>query len=138
MADDEKNELVPKKQSLFPLTPDDIVDNALQNLDEKQAREVTQKAADEVVQIAVEKRRAEYRNSAAREEMRNVVDNANILDERGGEYKINSTFETASGTTSVEIQNSKKSNSNPALIIAFTVFAIAIIMLLVFIFTGRI
>ncbi|MGI8670270.1 MAG: hypothetical protein ACR2J3_10570, partial [Aridibacter sp.] len=72
--DDEKDEIVPKKQSLFPLTPDDIVDNALQNLDEKQARQVTQKAADEVVNIAIEKRRAEYRNNAAREEMRNVVD----------------------------------------------------------------
>ncbi|MEZ5346883.1 MAG: hypothetical protein R2681_15155 [Pyrinomonadaceae bacterium] len=110
MEEEEKNELVPKRQSLFPLTPDDIVDNALQNLDENQARQVTQKAADEVVRIAVEKRRAEHRNSAAREEMRNVVENANILDQRGGQYKINSTFETASGTTNVEIQNSKESS----------------------------
>lgn len=44
--DDENNEIVPKKQPLFSLTPNDIVDNALQNLDEKQVREVTQKAAD--------------------------------------------------------------------------------------------
>lgn len=104
---DENNKLEPKKQSLFPLTPEDIVDNALQNLDEQQARRVTQKAADEVVRIAVEKRRAEYRTSAAREEMRNVVENANLLDQRGGDYKISSTFETASGTTNVEIQKSK-------------------------------
>jgi predicted nucleic acid-binding Zn ribbon protein len=45
--DDESDELVPQKQSLFPMTADDIVDNALQNLDEKQAREVTKKAADD-------------------------------------------------------------------------------------------
>ncbi|MCB1023123.1 MAG: hypothetical protein KDB79_01950 [Acidobacteria bacterium] len=111
MEEEEKEEIeiVPKKRSLFPISPDDIVDNALQNLDEKQARQVTQKAADEVVKIAVEKRRAEYRNSAAREEMRNAVENANVLDQRGGQYKINSTFETASGTTNVEIQNSKES-----------------------------
>src|SRR5688500_10166082 len=77
--EDENKELVPKKQSLFPLSPEDIVDNALQNLDEKQARRVTEKAADEVVRLAVEKRKAEYRNSAAQEEMRNLINNANLL-----------------------------------------------------------
>lgn len=132
--DDEKDEIVPKKQSLFPLTPDDIVDNALQNLDEKQARQVTQKAADEVVNIAIEKRRAEYRNNAAREEMRNVVDNANILDKTVSEYKINSTFETASGTTSVEIQNSKQT---PVLFIVVGIGLLVVILLLVFMFLIR-
>ena len=112
MEDEEKTELVPRKQSLFPVTPDDIVDNALQNLNEDQVRQATQKAADEVMDIAIEKRRAEYRNNAARDEMRNVVENANVLDKTVSKYKINSTFETASGTTSVEIQNSKdESNS---------------------------
>jgi hypothetical protein len=104
---DDAEEIVPKKQTLFPLTADDIVDNALQNLDEKQAQEVTRKAADEMVRIAVEKRKAEYRSSAAQDEMRNLIDNANLLDQRGGDYKINSTFETATGTTNVEIQKSK-------------------------------
>ena len=129
MGNDEKKELIPKRQSLFPLTPDDIVDGALQNLDEKQAREVSQKAADEVVKIAVEKRRAEYRSTAARDEMRNVVENANLLDERGGEYKINSTFETASGTTNVEIQNAKSTNFTPALIFALGFIALVLIVL---------
>ena len=129
--DDEKKELVPKKQSLFPVTPDDIVDNALQNLDEKQARQVTQKAADEVVRIAIEKRLAEYRNDSAREEMRNVVENANLLDERGGDYKINSTFETASGTTNVEIQSSMRSPKN---LIAIALGLIIIIIIAFFVF----
>ncbi len=133
--DDEKNEIVTKKQSLFYLTPDDIVDNALQNLDEKQVREVTQKAADEVVKIAVEKRRAEYRNNAAREEMQNVVGNANILDRTVSEYKINSTFETASGTTSVEIQNSKSKNQ-VLLVVAIFGFLI-VIAILAFLFFGK-
>ena len=133
--DDEKTEIVPKKQSLFSLTPNDIVDNALQNLDEKQVREVTQKAADEVVKIAIEKRRAEYRNNAAREEMQNVVDNANILDKTVSEYKINSTFETASGTTSVEIQNSK--SKNQTLIIAVVFGLLIMIVILAFLFLGK-
>lgn len=138
MADDEKNELVPKKQSLFPLTPDDIVDNALQNLDEMQARQVTEKAADEVVQIAVEKRRAKYRNDAAREEMQNVVENANILDQTVSKYKINSTFETASGTTSVEIENSKlEPKSNSSVTIAFVVGFLVLATILIVVFLTR-
>lgn len=102
--DDESTEIVPKKQSLFPISAEDIVDNALQNLDENQARRVTEKAADEVVRLAVEKRKAEYRSIAAQDEMRNLIHNANLLDDQVGDFKISSTFETASGTTNVEIR----------------------------------
>lgn len=126
--EDEKQELVPKKQTLFPLSAEDIVDNALQNLDETQARRVTEKAADEVVRLAVEKRKAEYRNSAAQEEMHNLINNANLLDQRVGDYKIQSTFETASGTTNVEI---RKSGRSPVTMIAL-VAGIAVLILLVF------
>ena len=124
--DEQNEELVPKKQSLFPVTPDDIVDNALQNLNEKQAAEVTRKAADEVGRIAIEKRKAEYRSSTAQEEMRNLINNANLLDQRGGDYKINSTFETATGTTNVEIRKSKST----AFIIAGIVGLIIVLILL--------
>ena len=65
MDKEESLELTPKKQSLFPLSAEDIVDNALENLTEAQAQRVTEKAADEIVRLAVEKRKAEYRNSAA-------------------------------------------------------------------------
>ncbi len=119
--------MVPQKQSLFHMTAEDIVDNALQNLDEQQAREVTKKAADEVVKIAVEKRKAEYRSDRAQEEMRNLINNVNLLDEKVDDYKINSTFETATGTTSVEI---KKSKSNTIILIV----AVAILVLLVLLF----
>lgn len=127
--EDEKIELAPKKQSLFPVSAEDIVDSALQNLDEEQARQITRKAAEEVVKIAVEKRRAEYRNAAAQDEMKNLIDNANLLDTRGGDYKINSTFETASGTTNVEIHKSKFSQTQ---IIAASIGLIAVILLLLF------
>jgi len=116
---------------LFPLTADDIVDNALQSLDERQAREVTKKAADEVVRLAVEKRKAEYRGHAARDEMRNLIDNANLLDRRGGDYKINSTFETATGTTNVEI---RKSRQTTVVVVAALV---AVLLLLSFLFFNR-
>jgi len=125
--DDESEDLVPQRQPLFPVTAEDIVDNALLNLDEHQAREVTKKAADEVVRIAIEKRKAEYRTDRAQDEMRNLINNADLLDQKVGDYKINSTFETATGTTSVEI---KKSRTNFILIVA----GIAIIALLVLLF----
>ena len=124
MDDDQTTDLVPKKQSLFPISGEDIVDNALQNLDEAQAKRVSEKAADEIVRLAVEKRKAEYRNSAAQEEMQNLITNANLLDRQVGDYKISSTFETASGTTNVEIRKSAFTGSRLLLIVAIAVFVI--------------
>ena len=126
MDDDESIELVPKKRSLFPVSAEDIVDNALQSLDEGQARRVTEKAADEIVRLAVEKRKAEYRNSAAQEEMHNLINNANLLDRQVSDYKINSTFETASGTTNVEIKKSAFSTLQIALLAALGVLIIIV------------
>src|SRR5262245_57825805 len=130
--DDENDQLVPKKQSLFPVNADDIVDNALQNLDEKQAREVTKKAADEVVLLAVEKRKAEYRSDRAEEEMRDLINNVELLDQRVSDYKINSTFETATGTTTVEIKKSKTTLMIVA--VAVVVSALLAILFLLFLF----
>jgi hypothetical protein len=126
--DDERNELVPRKQSLFPVSADDIVDNALLNLDETQARRVTEKAADEIVRLAVEKRKAEHRNLAAQDEMHNLISNANMLDRQVSDYKINSTFETASGTTNVEIRKSPLSTLPIALL--FIVVGIGLLIVL--------
>jgi hypothetical protein len=126
--DDNNDDLIPQKQSLFPVSAEDIVDNALQNLDEKQAKEVTKKAADELVRIAVEKRKAEYRSDRAQDEMRNLINNANLLDERVSDYKINSTFETATGTTSVEIKKSR--SSTIILISAIAIFVLLALVLL--------
>lgn len=129
---DKNEELIPQKQSLFELKADDILDNALQNLDDKQVRDVTKKAADEVIRIAVEKRKAEMRSTSAQDEMRNLVHNANLLDQRGGDYEINSTFETATGTTQVQIRRSK---SNTLILIASAVGLALAVLLLILLFT---
>lgn len=130
MDENEEKDLMPRKPaSLFPVTAEDIVDNALQNLDEKQAAEVTRKAADEIVRIAIQKRTAEHKNAAAQDEMSNLINNADLLDGKVSNYKINSTFETASGTTSVEI---KKTPFSPATIILASVGAAIILLLLYF------
>ncbi len=129
---DEKEELVPQKQSLFNLSADEILDNALQNLDEKQAREVSRKASDEVLRLAVEKRRAEHRTDAARDEMRNLLNNANLLDQRGGDYQIDSSFETATGTTKVQIRKSKMTT-----LIITAAFILAALLLAVIVLVTR-
>ncbi|MCY7376895.1 MAG: hypothetical protein LH472_13125 [Pyrinomonadaceae bacterium] len=103
----------------------------MQNLDADQARAVTRQAADEIVRIAIEKRKAEYRHNAAQEEMRNLIENANLLDGRGGDYKINSTFETASGTTNVEIRKSKLTQTNIMAIVIGSIVALLILMFLI-------
>lgn len=131
MADD-KEELVPQKQSLFGLSADDVLDNALQNLDERQAADVTKKAAEEVVRVAVEKRRAEHRADAARGEMRALVENANLLDRRGGDYQIDSSFETATGTTKVQIRKSATTR-----LILVAAFALAALLLAVIFLVAR-
>jgi hypothetical protein len=127
--DEEHDKLAaPPKQTLFPVSADDVLDNALQNLDERQAREVTRKAADEAVRLAAKKRRAEQRSESAQGEIRNLIDNANLLDRRGGDYKINSTFQTATGTTSVEITKSK---TRAAVIVAALIGLVAFLIVLV-------
>ncbi len=128
--EDEKDELVPQKQSLFGLSADDVLDNALQSLDERQAADVTKKAADEVVRLAVEKRRAEYRADAARDGMRDLVGNADLLDRRGGDYEIDSSFETATGTTRVRITRSRGRTLLVAAAFALAALLLAVLLLL--------
>ena len=65
--------------------------------------------------------------------MHNLINNANLLDQKVGDYKINSTFETASGTTNVEIKKSGPATRN---LIIIAVFA-ALALLVVFLIFGR-
>lgn len=127
----EENGLTSKNRSLFPLTADDIVDNALESLDESQARKVTEKVAEEIVRMSVEKRKAEHRSALAQNEMKTLISNANLLDKSVSDYKINSSFETASGVTTVEIQ---KSGSRNLYLIAFACVLILGVIALYFLF----
>jgi hypothetical protein len=127
---EEKEELAQRKQSLFGLSADDVLDNALQNLDERQAADVTKKAAEEVVRVAVEKRRAEHRAGAARDEMRALIENANLLDRRGGDYRIDSSFETATGTTKVQIRKSRTTTLVVAAAFVLAALLLAVVLLL--------
>ena len=65
--------------------------------------------------------------------MQNLIGNANLLDQKVGDYKINSTFQTASGTTNVEI---RKSKLTPTLMLAI-IGGIATVMFILFMVLGR-
>ena len=131
---DDNDDLVPTGQPLFPLKAEDIIDNAFENLDPKQVQEVSRKAADEALRLEVERRKASQRTDSAQQEIRNVIENANLLDQRGGDYKIDSTFETASGKTSVQITKAK---SVTLMVIAALVGILGLILAMVLIFGRR-
>ena len=67
---DDSEELVPTGQPLFPLKAEDIIDNAFQNLEPRQAREISKKAADEALRLEVERRKASQRTESAQHEIK--------------------------------------------------------------------
>ena len=93
---------------------------------------MTEKATDVIVRIAVKKLKAEHRTAFAQDEMRSLINNANLLDKSVSDYKINSTIETASGTTNVEIRKSKMSNFN---ILAIIIGVVILLILILFFLT---
>ena len=128
---DDSEELVPTGQPLFPLKAEDIIDNAFQNLEPRQAREISKKAADEALRLEVERRKASQRTESAQHEIRNVIDNADLLDQRGGDYKIDSTFETASGKTTVQITKAKSVTLMAIVaVIGILLFLLAIVLII--------
>jgi hypothetical protein len=130
---DETEDLVPTGKPLFPLKAEDIIDNAFENLNEKQVQEVSRKAAEEALRLEVERRKASQRTDSAQSEIRNVIENANLLDQRGGDYKIDSTFETASGKTTVQITRTK----SVALMAIAAVVGISLLVLAILLIVSR-
>lgn len=131
MANDNKD-LIRKNESLFRPTAEDILDNPFENLDRQQTEDISRQAAEEAVRIAVEKKRSEQKFENAQKDISTFVDNANRIDQasRGRDYSMSGSFESASGTTNVQIS---KQNSKMAIIIAVVVG----LVLLIFFLFGR-
>ena len=128
MANDE-NKLVQKNQSLFRPTAEDILDNAFENLSAEQAQEINAKAAKEAIRIYTDKKRSEHKFENAKKDMTNFIQNANELDHasRGRDYSMKGSFESASGTTNVEIS---RKTSQTAVTIAVVVGLILLVFFL--------
>jgi hypothetical protein len=106
MADD-KVSLAPKNQSLFRPTARDVLDNAFAELDEQQAKSIKEKAAQEALQIEIDRARTGIKFDNASREMDNFIHNAQTLDQSVQEYDLRSTIESASGTTQVHVRRNK-------------------------------
>lgn len=57
--------------------------------------------------------------------MQNLIKNTDLLNKSVADYKINSTFETVSSTTNVEIRKSGLISTNMVLLVIITVLIIA-------------
>ena len=62
--------------------------------------------------------------------MHNLINNANLLDQKVDDYKVTSTFETASGTTNVEIKKSGPATLNLIIIAVFGALALLVVFLI--------
>lgn len=126
MSDD--NNVIPKNQSLFKPTIDDVLTNALANLDEQQAKSLHHQAAQEALKLSVNKQHSLQKNENASQSMRDFIHRANELDKgsMGRDYSMQGTYEGASGTTQVTI--SKQTNMTTIVIMV----VIGIILILFF------
>jgi hypothetical protein len=106
--------------SLFKPRTDDILDEVFSSLDEKQVAQVKSKAADELVKIAAEKRRAEIKTDYAQQQMEAFINNADELERRKKDYRMHGRIESASGYTEIEVSR----NWSQTIIIGVIVLAI--------------
>lgn len=127
-TDDQRRDLVPQdNNSLERQTPGGLLQNALKNLDKEQVRRVSETAADQALQLEVDKVRAERRYQNASRDMDEFVEQASRLDRsQASDYRMQAEFESASGRTHVQVS---KSSSKVTVIIAVI---IGIVLLLLF------
>jgi len=127
-TDDRQRNLMPQdNSSLERPTPGGLLQNALKNLDKEQVRRVSETAADQALQLEVDKLRAERRYQNASRDMDEFVEQASKLDRsQASDYRMQAEFESASGRTHVQVS---KSSSKVTVIIAVI---IGIVLLLLF------
>ena len=127
-TDDQRRDLVPQDNtSLERQTPGGLLQNALKNLDTDQVRKISETAAEQAVNLEVEKVRAERRYQHASRDLDQFVEQAARLDRsQASDYRMEAEFESASGRTHVQVS---KSSSKVTVIIAVI---IGIVLLLLF------
>lgn len=103
--DEKDDKIMPKPQSLFRPTPEDVLNNALENLDQKEAKEINKQAAQEFLKLAVSSKEKSQKVDNAKQDIGNLIDNATKLDRLNTkEYTIQGTYEGASGSTSIYVK----------------------------------
>jgi hypothetical protein len=123
MAEDEK---VSSNRSLFKPRAGDIMDSALENLDQNQVRQISQEAVREAIRIETTKRMADLKVEQSQQDMDIFIQTADRMERRGHDYTMSGQYESASGTTSIEVSKKK---STTVIVIAVV---LAIVALLIF------
>lgn len=111
MPEDENQSIAPRKDnSLFKPRAEDIFDDIFASLDEKQAGQIKAKAAEEFTKIIAEKKRAEHRAVNAHTEMQSFIETADTMDTRRRDYQMKGRFESASGSTEIQVGRNWSTN----------------------------
>ena len=132
MANDENSETDLVRQNnagLFKPTADDIFDDVFSNLDEDQARQVKQKAAQEAMRLVAEKKRGEIKYENAAKDIANFVLNADLMDQRKTDYQMSGQFESASGVTKIQVGRNWSQTIVIGVVIALVLIAVAVYLL---------
>jgi len=133
MEKEEEQSLVqkPRAESLFRPTAEDVLDNALENLDKEQASKLSEFAAKEAIRIAADKKRAEIKLDNSRKDMERFIEDANMMDKASGvrDYSMSGTFESASGSANVQISRQR---SKTAIVVAVTSATLVGLILLIY------
>jgi hypothetical protein len=88
--------------------------------------EVSKRATEEAITLQVEAARADQRFANSTRDMNEFVDRVKALDQMEGEYSETSTFNTASGTTTVNVRK----NSTRTLLIVVAALAVLVLLLI--------
>lgn len=125
MAKDDANALTPREKSLFKPTIEDSFDSAVSNLDEKQVKEISEQIAKETIRLEVKKRESAQRYVNASNDMDKFIENADRLENRNRDFNMKSTFESASGTTHIEVSRKR----TQTIVIVAVVLAVILLIL---------
>ena len=114
---------------LFKPSAEDIFDDVFSELDRDEARKVKAKAAEESMRLVAEKKRGEIKYGNASRDIENFVHNADLMDQRKKDYQMSGQFESASGTTNIQVGRNWSST-----IIAGAIIGILLIMVVLYVF----
>lgn len=123
-------EKITSARSVQKRAPSDLLNHALENLTDRQVNELSEQAAKEALSIQAERVRADDRFQNAQRDMNDFVRTAADVGRISGtDHKMQGSFESASGTTHIQVSKSTG---------LFTiVIAVAIAALLILIFLSR-
>jgi len=122
---------VPKKQdasqSVARMTPANILQTPLENLDPEAQRRILETAANKGLDLQVERQRAARKDEASSRRMGEFIDDAHRINQiQGIDSHIHAGFETSSGRTSIEL---KKQSSVVTIVIAVIIGLVLIVLL---------